>query len=89
MSLDSEAVDWIPDDLAPQCMVCDSPFSCWSRRHHCRSCGIVCCAGCSTARIPLPERGYLDPVRVCQLCFLGREKKASEFPRVPTGIVRQ
>eukprot|EP00742_Colponemidia_sp_Colp-10_P006201 GILJ01006643.1.p1 GENE.GILJ01006643.1~~GILJ01006643.1.p1 ORF type:complete len:1057 (+),score=103.81 GILJ01006643.1:402-3173(+) len=40
---------YVPDNLAPNCMKCDALFSVSIRRHHCRWCGIVICAGCSGA----------------------------------------
>jgi FYVE/RhoGEF/PH domain-containing protein 5/6 len=37
---------WIPDDQAPNCMVCNAKFSFTNRRHHCRSCGDCICKTC-------------------------------------------
>lgn len=39
------------------------------RRHHCRACGNAVCAGCSEHRRPVPKRGWLSDVRVCNNCF--------------------
>ncbi|XP_058449056.1 zinc finger FYVE domain-containing protein 1-like [Malaya genurostris] len=39
------------------------------RRHHCRACGTAVCAGCSEHRRPVPKRGWLNDVRVCNSCF--------------------
>lgn len=38
-------------------------------RHYCRSCGFSFCAKCANRRIPLPQYGYVFPVRVCGKCF--------------------
>ncbi|XP_058119131.1 zinc finger FYVE domain-containing protein 1-like isoform X2 [Anopheles coustani] len=39
------------------------------RRHHCRACGNAVCASCSQNRRPVPKRGWLSDVRVCNGCF--------------------
>uniref|UniRef100_A0A182PRI1 FYVE-type domain-containing protein n=1 Tax=Anopheles epiroticus TaxID=199890 RepID=A0A182PRI1_9DIPT len=39
------------------------------RRHHCRACGNAVCAGCSQNRRPVPKRGWLSDVRVCNTCY--------------------
>lgn len=39
------------------------------RRHHCRACGNAICADCSDHRQPVPKRGWLGDVRVCNTCF--------------------
>ncbi len=37
-------------------------------RHHCRRCGDGFCELCSSARLPVPSRGWENPVRVCNAC---------------------
>ncbi|KDR21180.1 Lateral signaling target protein 2-like protein [Zootermopsis nevadensis] len=61
---------WIPDDMAPRCMSCEAVFTVVRRRHHCRNCGKVFCARCSSNSVPLPRYGHEKPVRVCNRCFL-------------------
>ncbi|XP_049531649.1 zinc finger FYVE domain-containing protein 1-like isoform X2 [Anopheles darlingi] len=39
------------------------------RRHHCRACGNAVCAICSQNRRPVPKRGWLSDVRVCNTCY--------------------
>lgn len=63
------APEWVPDIAAPACMRCLAPFTAFRRRHHCRNCGKVFCASCSSNSIPLPRFGQLKPVRVCEECF--------------------
>lgn len=61
---------WIPDIEAPKCMSCGANFTVVKRRHHCRNCGKVFCARCSSNSVPLPKYGHYKPVRVCNKCFL-------------------
>lgn len=63
------APEWIPDIAAPDCMRCCAHFTAFRRRHHCRNCGKVFCASCSSNSIPLPRFGQMKPVRVCEECF--------------------
>lgn len=42
-----------------------------NRRHHCRKCGKAICDNCSKNQIPVPERGWIEPVRVCDVCING------------------
>ncbi|GBG28186.1 Lateral signaling target protein 2-like [Hondaea fermentalgiana] len=61
---------WRPDAEAQECACCSAPFSfLLRRRHHCRCCGEVVCAGCSPNVAPVPQWGYQGPVRVCEKCF--------------------
>lgn len=41
---------------------------CDRKRHHCRACGQAVCDNCSQNRRPVPERGWLTDVRVCDTC---------------------
>lgn len=61
---------WIPDTEAPKCMSCGANFTVVKRRHHCRNCGKVFCARCSSNSVPLPKYGHMKPVRVCNKCFM-------------------
>ncbi|XP_050505973.1 lateral signaling target protein 2 homolog isoform X1 [Diabrotica virgifera virgifera] len=61
---------WIPDVEAPKCMSCRVNFTVVKRRHHCRNCGKVFCARCSSNSVPLPKFGLTKPVRVCNKCFI-------------------
>ena len=57
-------VSWlalVPDSLMP------SHPSLYTQ-HHCRQCGGLYCGMCSSKRFPLLDRGFSDPVRVCDKC---------------------
>ncbi|KAL3830079.1 hypothetical protein ACJIZ3_018881 [Penstemon smallii] len=66
---------WMPDQSCRVCYECDSQFTIFNRRHHCRLCGRVFCAKCTTNSVPAPsdepksglEDG--DRIRVCNYCF--------------------
>eukprot|EP00808_Paulinella_micropora_P015437 g60253.t1 len=59
---------WAEDSSLTDCPLCQRSFTFFRRRHHCRKCGSLCCADCSTKRVFLdavnPER-----VRVCDTCY--------------------
>ncbi|GAV04446.1 hypothetical protein RvY_14720 [Ramazzottius varieornatus] len=70
---------WVPDELAPICMLCGTKFTVVKRRHHCRACGSVICALCGNYKAKLE---YLEgrEDRVCALCnetFLYRNGASS------------
>lgn len=74
---------WIPDSQASVCMVCRlERFSMFNRRHHCRRCGRVVCAACSTRRSQV--RGM--SARTCDECyeqmFGNRESRARDEQEV-------
>ncbi|SCU83098.1 LAMI_0C01992g1_1 [Lachancea mirantina] len=64
--------DWIDSDA---CMICSTKFTLLNRKHHCRSCGGIYCQEHSSRRIPLPDLGIYEPVRVCDSCFDDYELK--------------
>ena len=64
-SLDSAA--WLPNALTDVRLACGEDFSFIKRRHHCRRCGLLFCAECSSRRAIIP--GSQAPVRVCDRCY--------------------
>ncbi|KAK7363357.1 hypothetical protein VNO77_05497 [Canavalia gladiata] len=66
---------WMPDQSCRVCYECDSQFTIFNRRHHCRMCGRVFCAKCTANSIPAssdePNTGREDweRIRVCNYCF--------------------
>ncbi|RDX51470.1 hypothetical protein OH76DRAFT_1481391 [Lentinus brumalis] len=59
---------WKPDSQAAHCdtFLCRKPFSIWERRHHCRKCGGVFCAECSSKTTRLLDTStlsFLNPPR--------------------------
>jgi FYVE zinc finger len=52
---------WQPDSEASECPMCSRQFTFWFRKHHCRKCGRVVCAGCSPHRITIPRQFIVHP----------------------------
>ncbi|KAH1056867.1 hypothetical protein J1N35_034932 [Gossypium stocksii] len=46
---------WMPDQSCRVCYECDSQFTVFNRRHHCRLCGRVFCAKCTANSVPAPS----------------------------------
>ena len=53
---------------AEECSGCRARFSTLTRKHHCRNCGDILCANCSSYSHAIPNLGYKEEVRVCKLC---------------------
>ncbi|KAI3835801.1 hypothetical protein MKX03_028550 [Papaver bracteatum] len=70
---------WMPDDSCRVCYECDAQFSTFNRRHHCRLCGKVFCAKCTSKSIPAPsdeepsttwgKEECVERIRVCNYCY--------------------
>ncbi|KAF0311435.1 Rabenosyn-5 [Amphibalanus amphitrite] len=66
----SSVVAWVEDDAINLCPDCGRSFGLTRRKHHCRLCGFVLCARCSTflcasrgekLALPSPAAGWVPP----------------------------
>ena len=55
-----------PAHLSISCSICRVSFGFFTRRHHCRACGALCCGTCSRQRAQL--QGWAFARRVCDPC---------------------
>ena len=55
-----------PAHLSISCSICRASFGFFTRRHHCRACGALCCDACSRQRARL--QGWAFARRVCDPC---------------------
>jgi len=65
---------WVPDQKAAACMRCGKPWTILRWRHHCRLCGAVVCADCSTKTFFIvhprsKEASNNRPTRACNTCY--------------------
>ncbi|KAH6821843.1 phosphatidylinositol-4-phosphate 5-kinase family protein [Perilla frutescens var. hirtella] len=66
---------WMPDQSCRVCYECDSQFTLFNRRHHCRLCGRIFCAKCTSNWLPIgPSQPNTsledwDKIRACNYCF--------------------
>jgi hypothetical protein len=60
---------WKADQESKHCPLCFVPWGTLNRRHHCRTCGELCCAACSANK----REGSNE--RCCDKCFYRRRKE--------------
>ncbi|ORX80816.1 FYVE-domain-containing protein [Basidiobolus meristosporus CBS 931.73] len=64
---------WKSDDDVIFCTSCKMQFSFFERRHHCRRCGNIFCAKCSSKFIRLDQNAEFNPsgtlCRACDHCY--------------------
>ncbi|KAI6649543.1 FYVE, RhoGEF and PH domain-containing protein 6-like [Oopsacas minuta] len=85
LSFGLKAPLWLQDNSVSMCQDCAETFSMMRRRHHCRGCGQIICAGCSKQRVFLPYLNRED--RVCNRCvarykvagMVADERRSSEL----------
>lgn len=80
---------WMPDHACRVCYECDSQFTVFNRRHHCRICGRIFCAKCTTNSVPVGNeasssvRSEGPKVRVCNYCFKQWEQGLARIGKGP------
>ncbi|KAK6753190.1 hypothetical protein RB195_012656 [Necator americanus] len=57
---------WLDDSAAVNCTSCGKVFTLTIRKHHCRVCGLIFCAPCSSKTAKIAS--HKNPVRVCDSC---------------------
>ena len=50
---------WIDDESVTRCCQCGTPFSLFTRKHHCRNCGRIFCHTCSSQKMHLKVHSVL------------------------------
>ncbi|KAJ8755880.1 hypothetical protein K2173_024425 [Erythroxylum novogranatense] len=79
---------WMPDQSCRVCYECDSQFTVFNRRHHCRLCGRIFCAKCTVNSIPAPSSNSRkaedewEKIRVCNYCFKQWQQGITNFDDV-------
>ncbi|KAL8693893.1 MAG: hypothetical protein Q9218_001358 [Villophora microphyllina] len=58
---------WMKDENARDCFCCGDSFSTFRRKHHCRTCGQIFDAKC-TSLLPGNQFGHVSAIRVCKPC---------------------
>jgi len=64
---------WVSDSQTTNCYSCNSQFTQINRRHHCRQCGFVYCAECTSRKVSVPELN-IENQRFCDSCYFYRTK---------------
>ncbi|KAJ7269256.1 hypothetical protein B0H12DRAFT_1094894 [Mycena haematopus] len=59
---------WMDDENCKECYDCESIFTTWRRKHHCRICGQIFCSRCASNIIKGSRFGHDGMIRVCNLC---------------------
>ena len=59
---------WMKDDTVKECFICQTPFSAFRRKHHCRTCGCIFDSKCTTV-ISGEKFGVQGSLRVCKRCL--------------------
>ncbi|GAA6063971.1 hypothetical protein JCM10212_004781 [Sporobolomyces blumeae] len=76
---------WMKDESSKACYDCETVFTVFRRKHHCRICGQIFCARCAAHLIPSARFGQQGHIRVCNLCFSKADHHARQHPSHPHG----
>ncbi|GAA5975197.1 hypothetical protein JCM5350_000179 [Sporobolomyces pararoseus] len=71
---------WMKDESSKACYDCETVFTVFRRKHHCRICGQIFCARCAAHLIPSARFGQQGHIRVCNLCFSKADHHARQHP---------
>ena len=82
-------VEWMKDEDSPNCTLCKKAFSLTFRRHHCRACGKIFCAKCSSLEALLPPQYHYQNgmERVCDECSYSQWPYHSEIANTEIGNI--
>lgn len=59
---------WMKDDTVKECFLCQTPFTAFRRKHHCRTCGCIFDSKCTTV-VSGAKFGVQGSLRVCKSCL--------------------
>lgn len=59
---------WMADETTKGCFLCNTPFTAFRRKHHCRTCGCIFDSKC-TSIISGQKFGVAGSLRVCKTCL--------------------
>ncbi|XP_066578670.1 FYVE and coiled-coil domain-containing protein 1 [Amia ocellicauda] len=69
---------WLVDREVNHCPDCQSQFTWWLRRHHCRLCGRIFCYYCSNHFVMTKHSGKKE--RCCKECYMQHRAVVERFP---------
>ncbi|XP_060749722.1 FYVE and coiled-coil domain-containing protein 1 [Tachysurus vachellii] len=70
---------WLVDREATHCLHCNSQFTWWLRKHHCRLCGRIFCYYCSNNFVS--TRSGVKKERCCRECYTHHSAVVERFTR--------